>query len=88
MGKLHVEIVTPSSKIFEGEAYMVSVPGLNGSMGFLPGHVALSSCLSKGKVSVSDSENSNDSNSKHFNIDGGYVQIFDDNVTILAEHVE
>ena len=88
MAKLNVEIVTPSSKVFTGEAYMVTVPGLAGSLGFLPGHVGLVTPLGKGKVSISNSDKSDDASAKHFNIEGGYVQLFDDNVVVLAEHVE
>ena len=88
MSKLLVEIVTPSKKVFSGEAYMVSVPGINGSMGFLPGHVGLVSPLGCGKVDISNSIDSKNSSSKHFSIKGGYVQVFEDNVVILAEHVE
>ena len=88
MAKLNCEIVTPSSKVWTGEAYMVSVPGLAGSLGFLPGHVGLVTPLGKGKVSVSNTDKSDDSSAKHFNIEGGYVQVFDDNVVVLAEHVE
>ena len=88
MAKLSVEIVTPSSKVFTGEAYMVTVPGVSGSLGFLPGHVGLVTPLGKGKVSLSNSDKSDDASAKHFNIEGGYVQLFDDNVVVLAEHVE
>ena len=88
MSKLNVEIVTPSSKVYAGEAYMVSVPGVSGSLGFLPGHVGLVTPLGKGKVSISNSDKTDDSSAKHFNIEGGYVQVFDDNVVVLAEHVE
>lgn len=87
MAKLNVEIVTPTEKVFVGEAYMVSVPGLSGSMGFLPGHVGLVSPLGSGSVVLSDTDNANDSSAKKFNINGGYVQIFDDNVLVLAEHL-
>lgn len=87
MAKLKVEIVTPKEKVFQGDAYMVSVPGINGSIGFLPGHVGLVSALGKGKVSISDNEHSDSPNAKHFTIEGGYVEVFNDNVVVLAEHV-
>lgn len=87
MAKLSIEIVTPEDKVFTGEGYMVTVPGINGSMGFLPGHVGLVSPLGEGKVIISDVDSASDSSAKHFNIAGGYVQVFDDNVIVLAEHV-
>lgn len=88
MAKLNVEIVTPSAKVFTGEAYMVTVPGLAGSLGFLPGHVGLVTPLAKGTISVSNTDKSDDASAKHFNIEGGYVELFNDNVVVLAEHVE
>ncbi|MDO5329317.1 MAG: F0F1 ATP synthase subunit epsilon [Coriobacteriia bacterium] len=84
--KINCQIVTPDDKYFEGEAYMVVVPGIDGSLGFLPGHVPLVSPLGAGQLSISDTVNSNDG--KKFNIEGGYVQFSDDNIIILAEHVE
>lgn len=87
MSKLNVEIVSPSEKVYTGESYMVTVPGASGSMGFLPGHVALVTGLGEGTVSLSDTVNANDAK-KTFKIKGGYVQIFNDNVVVLAEHVE
>lgn len=87
MARLSVEIVTPSDKVFTGETYMVSVPGINGSMGFLPGHVGLVTPLGKGKVNLCDDE-SMSKVSKTFEIEGGYAQVFDNKVLILAEHVE
>lgn len=88
MSKLNIEIVTPSDKVYTGQAYMVTVPGLSGSLGFLPGHVGLVTPLGEGEVSISDTDNTKDASAKHFKIKGGYVQIFNDNVVVLAEHVE
>lgn len=87
MAKLSVEIVTPTEKVFKGDAYMVTVPGLSGSMGFLPGHVGLVTPLGEGRVVLSDTDNINDKSAKGFSIQGGYVQVFDDKVVVLAEHV-
>lgn len=87
MARLSVEIVTPTDKVYTGETYMVSVPGINGSMGFLPGHVGLVTPLGKGKVNLCDSESLSDT-TKSFDIEGGYAQVFEDKVLILADHVE
>ena len=33
---MRLEIITPDKSLFKGEAKLVSVPGVDGSMGFLP----------------------------------------------------
>lgn len=87
MSMLNVEIYTPSQKIYDGQVYMVNVPGVSGSMGFLPGHVGLVTPLSKGIVKLMQSETPNDSTDKVFEVEGGYVQIIDDKVIVLTEKI-
>lgn len=88
MKKLHIKIVTPQSKYYEDNAYYVSVPGKNGSLGFLPGHMPYFSILVEGNIVISDTANSKDPNSKKFKVSSGYVNIMDDSVLILAEKIE
>lgn len=83
---LNCKIVTPDKLYFQGQANMVVVPGINGSLGFLTGHVPYVCPLGVGNVYVSDTLSSADG--KCFKIQGGYVEFKDDNVIILAEHVE
>ena len=49
--KLNLEIVTPARQIFQGEVDEVSIPGLNGYLGILPGHAALLTELKFGVIS-------------------------------------
>lgn len=86
MAKLNCEIVTPDKLYFQGEANMVVVPGLYGSLGFLSGHIPLVSPLGEGNVYVTDTLSS--AEGKSFKIQGGYVEFKNDKVIILAEHVE
>ena len=52
MAKFTCDIVTPEAKCYTGEAHFVVVPGTEGEMGFLSGHVPLVSTLSDGVVRV------------------------------------
>ena len=47
---MHLEIITPESKIFSGEAEAVQFPGLDGSFQVLDNHAAIISALAKGVV--------------------------------------
>lgn len=49
---LHVEIVTPTRKAFEGTASEVQIPGWLGEMGVLPSHTALLTLTHAGVVTL------------------------------------
>jgi F-type H+-transporting ATPase subunit epsilon len=50
MATLKLEIITPTSKIFEGDVESVQLPGAEGDMGILPQHEALVSELNAGEL--------------------------------------
>jgi F-type H+-transporting ATPase subunit epsilon len=52
MATLKLEIITPDSKIFEGDVDSVQLPGAEGEMGILPGHEALVSELHAGALII------------------------------------
>ena len=72
MAGLACDIVTPAAKLFSNDAYMVVVPGVEGEMGFLQGHVPLVSTLADGIVRVQLEQNGE---AKKFALQGGYVQV-------------
>ena len=76
------DIVTPVAKLVSEEATLVVVPGVEGEMGFLAGHAPLVSVLADGEVRVTGSA---DGEVKHYALQGGYVEVTDDKVIILAD---
>ena len=79
---MHVEIVTPDKKIFEGEAEGVQLPGTEGSFEVLNNHAPIIATLGKGKVRVRVGKDA-----QFFSIDGGLVEMNDNKVIVLAESV-
>jgi F-type H+-transporting ATPase subunit epsilon len=77
---LHLEIVTPERRAFEGDVDEVIVPGSEGEMGILPHHAPLISLLGQGvlRIKTGDQE-------QEFAIFGGFVQVRPDRVVVLAE---
>jgi len=76
---MKVEIITPDTLIFEGEASSLTLPGSDGSFGVLENHAAMVADLTKGTVEVQAS-----GKNESFEINGGTVEIQNNNVTILA----
>ncbi|HTA62034.1 MAG TPA: ATP synthase F1 subunit epsilon [Bacteroidia bacterium] len=77
---MHLEIITPDKKLFEGEAKSLTVPGSEGSLGVLNNHAPMIASLKKGKVKVITA-----SETKNFDIKGGVIEVLKNKVVVLAE---
>lgn len=82
MAGLVCDIVTPQALLYSDDAYLVVVPGVEGEMGFLQGHVPLVSVLADGVARV---QSEKDGDVKHFALQGGYVEVTGEKVIILAD---
>lgn len=86
-----LEILTPDRKLYSGNVYGVQLPGLDGLFEVLENHAPLVSALGKGKVKIVPNRNSNSKlrleNSGNFQIDGGFVEVLNNRITILAEGI-
>lgn len=80
---MHVRIVCPESLAFEGEAAFVALPSTDGELGVLPRHASEICTIQAGYVRVSDTEMGTASHV--FAVSGGYAEITEDEVVILAE---
>lgn len=63
---------------------MVVAPGMVGELGILPLHMPLVTTLRIGELRLKHDEDKQD----HIAIDGGYMQVIEDKVTILADAAE
>jgi F-type H+-transporting ATPase subunit epsilon len=77
-----LEILTPEKKLFSGEAYGVLMPGISGIFEVLDKHAPLVSALKPGRVKVLKDKNNHTVN---FDIQGGFVEVLNNKVTLLAE---
>tara|TARA_Y100000589_G_scaffold328703_1_gene373429 strand:+ start:2421 stop:2654 length:234 start_codon:yes stop_codon:yes gene_type:complete len=76
---MEVQIITPDSTLFSGEATLVVVPGIDGQIGILNNHAPLVSSLVKGIVKVK-----HDNKEDLFDIPGGVVEVSLNKITVLA----
>ena len=80
-------VVTPEAVVFDRPALDVSVPAFDGEIGILRNHAPLVSMLGLGEVRVRIRDSENDSGNEKIEklgIDGGFIQVKDNQVKILA----
>ena len=54
---MKVKIIKPDAIVYEGEAKLVQLPGIDGLFEILNNHAPIISALQKGKIRVVDTEN-------------------------------
>jgi F-type H+-transporting ATPase subunit epsilon len=78
---MNLEILTPERKIFSGEVYGVQMPGTTGLFEVLEKHAPLVSALKAGRLKVLKDKTS----FAHYDIQGGFVEVLNNKVTVLVE---
>ena len=81
---LHFELVSPERLIRSGSAYMVTVPGTEGDFSVLEGHAPFMSTIRPGIIQVYATDGAQP---EDIAIDGGFAEVTDKGLTILAEKV-
>ena len=76
---MHVDILTPDTTLFSGEATIVTLPGAQGSFQIKNNHAPLISALAAGKVVIG-----NGNEKQEFAVKGGIVEVLKNRIVILA----
>lgn len=76
---MQVVIVTPEATTLDVEAEFVALPLIDGEIGVLTGHAPTIGRLGFGEMRVR-----NGNTTSHLYVDGGFVQIADDIVSVLT----
>jgi F-type H+-transporting ATPase subunit epsilon len=80
---MQIEILTPEKKLFVGDIYGVQLPGVSGSFEVLDKHAPLVSALTNGVVKILLDKSGKNNNA--YTIKGGFVEVFNNKVTVLLE---
>jgi F-type H+-transporting ATPase subunit epsilon len=78
---MYLEIVTPDKKVFSGNFRLIQVPGSKGQFEVLNNHASIISTLAEGKIKIISPEGEK----TFFDIQGGVIEVKNNNVIILAE---
>ncbi len=82
---LKFELVTPERLIRSEDVHMVVVPGSDGDFGVLEGHSPMMSTLRDGAISIYTSAGAS---AETLTVSGGFAEVTDKGLTILAEAIE
>jgi F-type H+-transporting ATPase subunit epsilon len=79
---MHLEILTPDKKVFEGEVTIATFPGSDGSFQVMENHAPLISLLKEGLVEYKSKEAT-----QRLMITGGVVEVLKNKVILLADGI-
>lgn len=77
---MKIEIITPEKRLFEGEADLVQLPGIDGLFEILKNHAPMIAALGKGKVKIGINNEY-----KYLEINGGIAEVLNNKILVLAE---
>ncbi|HWS88972.1 MAG TPA: F0F1 ATP synthase subunit epsilon [Pyrinomonadaceae bacterium] len=80
---LQLDVITPERRLLSEQADAVTVPGLGGELGILPGHTPLISALQTGVLSYTQGPTT-----RRLLVSGGFVEVNNDRVSVLADLAE
>lgn len=80
---LKLDVVTVEQEVLSDEVDMVTAPGVQGELGILPRHAPLITALREGELRIKRGEEE-----QIFAIGGGYLEVLDNQVTVLADSAE
>jgi len=69
--------------MFDGDADGLIAPAFDGEVGILPGHAPFMTLLGTGTLTVRRADTVS-----RFTVRGGFLQVVDDRVRVVAEHVQ
>ncbi len=79
---MHLEILTPEKKVFEGDVVIATFPGADGSFQVMDHHAPLISLLKEGLVEYRSKEAT-----KSLTITGGVVEVLNNKTVLLADGI-
>jgi F-type H+-transporting ATPase subunit epsilon len=76
-----LDLVSPEKLVLSEDYEMVVVPGTEGDFAVLAGHTPVTSTLRPGVISIYEGDSEKD----RIFVNGGFVEVSNDKVTVLAE---
>ena len=82
MATLTVSVISPERVLFEGAAKSIVAPAFDGEVGIMPMHAPMMTLLGKGTLRVESAEGG----VQRFAVDGGFLQVAEDQVRVVTEN--
>ncbi|WP_297096960.1 ATP synthase F1 subunit epsilon [uncultured Draconibacterium sp.] len=78
---MHLEIITPDKKVFEGDVSLIQLPGSKGGFEILKNHAPIISTLEKGVLRIKETNGEE----QQFEVDGGVIENKANKIIVLVE---
>lgn len=85
---MHFVLYTLNGVKFDGDAYEVTIPTMDGEIGVMPGHMPLISVATHGAIMVRKTAGERDDHRDVFAISGGTVQVENNELKILVDEAD
>jgi len=85
---IHFTLVALSGTKFDGDAYEITLPTLDGEIGVLQDHMPLVSVATTGVIAVRRDPKDNDTAREFFAISGGVIEISDNKLHVLVDEAD
>jgi F-type H+-transporting ATPase subunit epsilon len=82
---MRVTVISPDASLFNGDADAVVAPAFDGEVGILPNHAPFMTLLGEGRLTV---RHGGGGAVSRFIVRGGFLQVADNRVRVVAEHVQ
>lgn len=79
---MYIEVITPDRSVYAGEVSSATFPGSDGAFQVLNNHAPMISALAKGTMTLVAKNGE-----EHMQVEGGIVEILNNNIIVLAEKV-
>ena len=77
---LNVSVISPEAVLFEGTTDSLVAPAFDGEVGILTGHAPMMTLLGQGELRLGAGSG------PRFRVQGGFLQVVDDQVRVVTEH--
>lgn len=85
---IHFQLVALSGTKFDGDAYEVVLPTLDGEIGVLQDHMPLVSVATTGAIAVRKDARDSDASRDYFAISGGVIEVSDNTLRVLVDEAD
>jgi F-type H+-transporting ATPase subunit epsilon len=85
---IHFQLVALSGTKFDGEAYEIVLPTLDGEIGVLQDHMPLVSVATTGVVAVRKDPKDTDRDREYFAISGGVIEVSGNKLRVLVDEAD
>lgn len=85
---IHFQLVALTGTKFDGEAYEIILPTLDGDIGVLQDHMPLVSVATVGVIAVRKDAKDSDRERDYFAISGGVIEVSHNNLRVLVDEAD